>query len=141
MERPRGHPERTREGNRRELWRPKSEPDVGAWLAEQLRAALARGGVVVSREVLVRQTTTRHGLAVDVQADAPLAGTQRGERATCRIELKGNWNAELMTAMRTQLTEDYLIPEGLRHGVYVTAWFDTGLWNDPRTAGAAKHAP
>jgi hypothetical protein len=36
-----------------------------------------------------------------------------------------------MTAMRTQLADDYLIPEGLRHGVYVTAWFDTELWNDP----------
>jgi hypothetical protein len=36
-----------------------------------------------------------------------------------------------MTAMRTQLADDYLIPEKLRHGIYVTAWFDTELWNDP----------
>ena len=35
-----------------------------------------------------------------------------------------------MTAMRTQLADDYLIPEDLRHGIYVTAWFDTELWND-----------
>jgi hypothetical protein len=123
---------------RRELWRTKSEPAVGAWLADQLTAALARRGVVVSREVLVRQTTTRHGLAVDVQADAPLDGTQRGERATCRIELKGNWNDELMTAMRAQLADDYLIPEGLRHGVYVTAWFDTDLWNDTSDSRRSK---
>lgn len=35
-----------------------------------------------------------------------------------------------MTAMRSQLAEDYLIPDGLHYGIYVTAWFDTQLWSD-----------
>ncbi len=115
---------------RTELWRPKSEPAVGAWLAEHLRAALDRSGVIVSREVRVRETTTRHGLAVDIQADAPVTEGQSGEPSRCRIELKGNWHPDLMTAMRTQLAEDYLIPEHLHHGIYLTAWFDIELWND-----------
>jgi len=34
--------------DRREIWRPKSEAAFGAWLAEQLRASLVRGGVVIS---------------------------------------------------------------------------------------------
>jgi hypothetical protein len=33
--------------------------------------------------------------------------------------------------MRTQLVDDYLIPEELRDGIYLTAWFDTELWDDP----------
>jgi hypothetical protein len=33
--------------------------------------------------------------------------------------------------MRTQLADDYLLPEGLRDGLYVTAWFDVNLWDDP----------
>jgi hypothetical protein len=114
----------------KEIWRPKSEVAFGAWLAEQLRTSLERSGVVISREVRVRETTTQHGMAVDIQADAPATGGQQDEPARCRIELKGNWHSDLMTAMRTQLADDYLIPEGLRHGIYVTAWFDTGLWND-----------
>jgi hypothetical protein len=116
--------------DKKEMWRPKSEVAFGAWLAEQLRASLERSGVVISREVRVRETTTQHGMAVDIQADAPLTGGRQDEPARCRIELKGNWHSDLMTAMRTQLADDYLIPEGLRHGIYVTAWFDTGLWND-----------
>lgn len=114
-----------------EQWRPRSEPDVGAWLTERLAERLARSGVVVNREVLVRQTSSSGlGLTVDIQADAP-AGTAQGiEPARCRIELKGNWNRDLMTAMRTQLAEDYLLRDNLSHGIYVTAWFDPRLWND-----------
>jgi hypothetical protein len=112
------------------LWRPKDEPVVAAWLAEELTALLGRSGVVINREVRAWDTTTRHGLAVDIQADAPVTRGQHEEPARCRIELKGNWHPDLMTAMRTQLAEDYLVREGLRHGIYVTAWFDTGLWND-----------
>ena len=114
----------------KEVWRPKSEVAFGAWLAEQLRQSLSRAGVVISREVRVWETTTQHGLAVDIQADAPVIGGRQDEPARCRIELKGNWHPDLMTAMRTQLADDYLIPEDLRHGIYVTAWFDTELWND-----------
>ena len=103
----------------------------GVWLAEQLRQSLVRGGVVISREVRVWETTTQHGLAVDIQADAPVIGGRQVGPVRCRIELKGNWHPDLMTAMRTQLADDFLIPEELRHGIYVTAWFDTELWNDP----------
>ena len=120
-----------RSKNNKEIWRPKSEVSFGAWLADQLSVRLERTGVVINREVRVRETTTQHGQAVDIQADAPVIEGRQDESARCRIELKGNWHAELMTAMRTQLADDYLIPEKLRHGIYVTAWFDTELWNDP----------
>ena len=120
-----------RSKNNKEIWRPKSEVSFGAWLADQLSVRLERTGVVINREVRVRETTTQHGQAVDIQADAPVIEGRQDDPARCRIELKGNWHAELMTAMRTQLADDYLIPEKLRHGIYVTAWFDTELWNDP----------
>lgn len=118
-----------------DLWRPKSESDFGAWLSEALRVELSESGIVVNREVLVRQTTERGGLAVDVQADASVTIDDAGRRAAparCRIELKGCWNRELMTAMRTQLFDDYLLIEGLTDGVYVIAWFDIDQWNDSR---------
>lgn len=120
----------TRTVDKRELWRPKSEVAFGAWLADQLSVRLERAGVIINREVRVRETTTQHGQAVDIQADAPLTGARQDEPTVCRIELKGNWHDELTTAMRTQLADDYLILAKLRHGIYVTAWFDTTMWND-----------
>lgn len=115
-----------------ERWRPKSELDVEAWLAEQLTRRLTDSGVVINRQVLVRQTRTQGlGLTVDLQADAAASPGQDTVLPRCRIELKGNWNKDLDSAMRTQLAEDYLLPFGLRDGIYVTAWFDTSLWNDP----------
>ena len=97
--------------DKKELWRPKSEVSFGAWLADQLRLRLERAGIVINREVRVRETTTQHGQAVDIQADAPVIAGRQDEPARCRIELKGNWHADLMTAMRTQLANDYLVPE------------------------------
>ena len=55
----------------KEVWRPKPEAAFSAWLAEQLRVSLSRAGIVINREVRVRETTTKHGQAVDIQADAP----------------------------------------------------------------------
>jgi len=122
-----------RSKDRRDVWRPKSEVAFGAWLADQLSLRVARAGVVINREVRVKETTTQHGQAVDIQADAPVIDGHQDEPAVCRIELKGNWHADLLTAMHTQLANDYLIPEKLRYGIYVTAWFDTQLWTYPET--------
>ena len=75
--------------NGTERWRPKSEPDVGAWLAEQLTRQLSDSGVIIGREVLVRQTRPQGlGLTVDIQADAPAPVGQDTAPARCRIELK-----------------------------------------------------
>ena len=113
----------------------------GAWLADQLRLRLERAGIVINREVRVRQTTTRHGHAVDVQADAPPIAGYQNEPAPCRIELKGNWNADLMTAMRTQLAKDYLIPEGSGMASTSRPGSTPTSGTIPPTAAAGPHAP
>jgi len=83
---------------------------------------LAQNGVTITREALARQvSTTGTGLAVDIQADAPHGSSRDADPARCGIELKGNWHPKLMTAMRTQLAEAYLIPEQLHDGIYLTA--------------------
>ena len=118
-----------------ERWRPKSEPDFGAWISEELTRDLAEHGVIINRGVLVQQTSASSGLglSVDVQADAPGAIDEYGRQlkpVRVRIEIKGNWNAELLSAMETQLLDDYMAPEGLRDAVYLTAWFDVAVWDD-----------
>jgi len=54
------------------------------------------------------------------------------------IETKGCWNPDLMTAIETQLHDDYLTRLGSPIGIYLVGWFDKGPWEpaDPRRARA-----
>ena len=45
------------------------------------------------------------------------------ERLTVIIEVKGCWNAEVKTAIPSQLVEDYLKPHNWTHGIYLVGWF------------------
>ena len=113
----------------------------GAWLADKLQASLVRSGVVISREVRVRETTTQHGMAVDIQADAPVREGRQDEPARCRIELKGNWHKDLMTAMRTQLADDYLIPEDSATASTSRPGSTPNSGTIPPTTAAGRRAP
>jgi len=44
------------------------------------------------------------------------------------IEVKGCWNADWPTAMRSQLADDYMAASGLTHGLYLLGWFDSDAW-------------
>jgi hypothetical protein len=46
------------------------------------------------------------------------------------VEVKGPWNAELKSAMKTQLFDDYLANSDARHGIYLLAWFPFHQWSD-----------
>lgn len=111
------------------VWRPKYESDVSAALHDHLVQDFG-DQLVVNREVLVRQTTsTGPGLSVDVLPTATQTATGR-RLPSCPIEVKGNWNPDLLTDLQTQLVEDYLPATGATRGVYVCAWFDTEHWDD-----------
>lgn len=45
------------------------------------------------------------------------------------VEVKGCWHPEVDHALRTQLAERYLVPEGERQGVYIVAWFAADDWD------------
>ena len=50
------------------------------------------------------------------------------------MEVKGNWNAELLSAMETQLRDRYLKENRCRNGLYLISWFTCPKWSqdDPR---------
>jgi hypothetical protein len=123
-----------------ELWRPKNEHALSAYLKDQLQLRLAGRAVVVNREVLVRQTSTSGaGDRVDLLVEATaLPGVPTGadiaESAVGAVrvivEVKGCWHHQLMTAMRDQLADDYLPEASTNHGLYVVGWFPVDQWND-----------
>jgi hypothetical protein len=127
----------THEGQAHQMWdtaakRPKRETEVAAWIADRLRGDLTGRGIIVNREVEVR-VNPRGGVGdrTDIHIDA-IAGerVEGAPRVTVVIEVKGCWHRELLTAMRTQLAEDYLSPSH-SHGIYLAVWFSPTGWEDP----------
>jgi hypothetical protein len=113
-------------GNRRDRFRPKDEEDlsdyVTRWLAQDLGAAR---GIIANREV-----QPRRGQKTDVWIVAVTPQDEQCDTYTVVIEAKGCWNADLGTAMKTQLVERYLNENALRHGVYLVGWFLCDRWDD-----------
>jgi hypothetical protein len=141
----------TRRARKQELWRPKNEHALSAYLKDQLQHRLAGRTVIVNREVLVRQTSlSGAGDRVDLLVEATaLPGAATGVGAEepglfavrVVIEVKGCWHDQLMSAMRTQLVDDYLDEASTKHGVYLVGWFPIEQWNDTddrRRAVAAR---
>lgn len=121
------------------LWdpgKPKPESQLRDLLYDRLRFRLGGVGAVADREVLVDRAGQ-----MDVQvtavypADAP-AGPSQQTRVI--IEVKGDWNKEVKTAMKHQLLDHYLAKAECDHGVYLVGWFggcDRGEDSRRRHAG------
>jgi hypothetical protein len=121
------------------VWNPKYESDVSAALRDHLQQEFGEQ-LVVNREVLVKQTSSKgHGLAVDVLPTG--TDSSGGSRLpSCPIEVKGCWNADLLTDLDAQLVADYLPAADATRGVYVCAWFPAEQWDDLADSRRAKAA-
>lgn len=126
--------------NEGEAQQPKDEDTLSDYVKNRLEADLVGRGIVANREVQVRRRTTGIGERADIRIDAisgdPLDGL---DRVTVVVESKGCWHPQLMTSMRSQLYERYMVPIGTRYGVYLVFWFSIVRWatGDPRRARAA----
>lgn len=119
-----------------DLWdtsarRPKRENELSDWLKRWLEGDLHRRGVVVWREVQIRPGPRgKMGEAGDLVVEAVAGERVEGADIVCvTVEIKGCWHEEVDEAMRTQLAERYLLPEGQRQGIYVVGWFAADDWD------------
>lgn len=126
-------------GDSRRL-RPIDEDGLSDHVRLFLKRELVDSGVVVNREVEVgRVPGTRLGSRTDIKVEA-ISRTETGGTQnviTAVIETKGCWNAELLTAMQTQLVEDYLVKLAAPAGIYLVGWFDKPKW-DPTDSRRAR---
>jgi hypothetical protein len=129
-----------------DLWdtvarRPKRENELSDWLKRHLDRDLRGRGVVVGREVQIRPGPSgKMGEAGDLTIEAVAGERVEGAPTVAvTVEVKGCWHPELDTALRTQLAERYLLPEGQRQGIYVVGWFAADDWDptDWRRAACA----
>jgi hypothetical protein len=115
-----------------ELWNtrpentPKDEGHLSNWLVGQLRNVLGPA-YEVTRENLVRGGGKGRGKSADllVSASSP---TQGAERLRVLIEVKGSWEPQIKTKMKSQLAEGYMPETGIDHAVYLVFWFPREDW-------------
>jgi hypothetical protein len=111
--------------------RPKSEDEISDYLANELNRVLTVRGAIVNREVQIRRNRPSGiGERTDLLVDAaPVRGPHTG-RLSLPVEVKGAWNDELRTAMRSQLVERYMRDTPATDGIYVVVWPDLKSWTD-----------
>lgn len=111
---------------------PKSEGHLANTIARHLRTDLAERRIVVGRELVLQIGVLggADGLRtdIDVVAHAAPRTNRTVEEIRAVIEVKGSWHTQVMTAMRSQLVEQYLDPHHIRFGLYVVGYYTCGSW-------------
>jgi hypothetical protein len=117
--------------------RPKTEPQLSDFIKAFLDLDLRQRGVIVNREVQIRPAIGRGtGEITDIHVDAVRADHDPVDRITTVVEVKGCWNPDLRSAMRTQLRDRYL--RGTEHtGIYCVGWFQCAAWDPTDTRSRA----
>jgi hypothetical protein len=101
---------------------PKDENRISDWYCHALRIVLDRAGLIINREVEVRNTSGRGvGHRQDVRIE--VRDRTNGEHYVTVVEVKGIWNSGVRTNLMSQLVDDYLVRGGLTHGIYLVAMF------------------
>ena len=113
-------------------FRPVDENALSDHVRLFLRRELQESGIILNREVEIgRVPNAPVGMRTDIKVDAISNGNNSGTLSTITavIETKGCWNPELLTAIKTQLVDDYLIRLAAPVGIYLVGWFDKTKWD------------
>jgi hypothetical protein len=117
-------------------FRPIEEDGLSDDVKLFLERELVTNSIITNREVEIsRVPGAPIGQRTDIRIDA-LRRSEDGtafDVITAVIETKGCWNAELFTALETQLYRDYMVRLQAPVGIYLVGWFDKPKW-DPRDA-------
>jgi hypothetical protein len=115
-------------------FRPVDENALSDHVRLFLKRELQESGIVLNREVEIgRVPHAPVGMRTDIKVDALRKSEHSNvfSTITAVIETKGCWNREVLTAMRAQLVDDYLVKLAAPVGIYLVGWFDKNKW-DPR---------
>ncbi len=106
---------------------PHDEVEISRRIATWLQSDLAPNrGITLQREVQI-QWDRRTDLEIRAVG---LTGTNLRPLEII-LEVKGCWHPKLNSALPDQLVQDYLQRSGRTHGIYLVAWTQCALWQDP----------
>lgn len=119
------------------LFRPIEEDGLSDHVSLFLQRELVERAIVANREVEVgRVPGAPVGKRTDIRIDAIKRSIDGSafDTITAVIETKGCWNRALLTALTSQLYDDYLVRLRAPVGFYLVGWFDKAKWDpdDPR---------
>ncbi|MFC8304842.1 NACHT domain-containing protein [Specibacter sp. NPDC057265] len=118
-----------------ELWQPKSEAAMCAYLAFALDLHFRNTAVIVNREVMIKPTNhqgagERTDLYVQSRYINDVGTSGPANEAKVVIEVKGSWNAGLLSSQETQLSSRYLSEVDGVAGIYVVFCASPEQWTD-----------
>ncbi|WP_442542623.1 NACHT domain-containing protein [Arthrobacter sp. KN11-1C] len=116
---------------------PKDENTISDWYCHALRIRLADSGLIVNREVEVRN---RIGPGVGSRQDIriEIRNPATGEQYVTVVEVKGIWHPGVQSCLKSQLADDYLVGGGLTHGVYLVVSFSPQHVSNPSKRRTSK---
>jgi hypothetical protein len=116
---------------RKRLYKPKDENALSDFVKIHLVDDLQSRGVICNREVEIRHARgSTPGERTDILVSTFTRDRQGNPQdlITAIVEVKGCWNRELYSAMRTQLADRYLKDNSCQHGLYLVGWFESDCW-------------
>ena len=117
---------------------PKSEDTISDWVSQRLQARLQEA--FFQREAHVSSKGQGIGTRIDIEATATTATHPPG-KALVIAEAKLITNKHLMTAMHSQLVQQYMLPKGVHQGIYLVYWTDPGQRSErPTRPGQARQS-
>ena len=113
------------------VFRPKEENRLSDFIKLHLIRDIKQRGIVINREVEIRPSIgNKRGEITDLRVDAICKESNKPDSViTVIIETKGSWNAELRTAMKTQLRDRYLFRNQCKNGLYLVGWYLCDQWD------------
>ena len=105
---------------------PKDEERLSDYVATFLKRNLEGKNIFISRETQIRRGNKTD---IYVETNRILSDGTSDYPLTIIIEVKGDWNPGLETALKEQLANQYLTPHGLKHGIYLVGRFFCESWN------------
>lgn len=109
------------------MLRPKDVSALSDFVKLHLEKDLLGKQIIVNREVQIHR---KEKTDIHVDTFVRQAGTHQVDAISVIIEVKGSWNRELETAMKTQLKDRYLQNNHCQYGLYLLGWFNCAQWDD-----------
>ena len=122
----------TRKRKRPTGYRPKDENRLSDYIKRHLENDLRQRGIIPVREPDIRRGEgSNRGERIDIHISGvtPVGPFSQPDTIRVIVEVKGCWNAELMTAMETQLRDRYLDSNDGCHGLFLVGWFVCPQWD------------
>jgi len=118
------------------ICRPMDENALSNYVKRHLEQDLKARGIIVNREVEIRQKEGGKDAATGEIPDLYVSAISQSshdneiKQLVVLIETKGNWHDELKTAIQTQLVDRYLHNnDRATCGLYLVGWFNCQQWD------------